>query len=89
MSTNLLNYVKYAREVAGQEGDCERRYACRNRADELEQAIKNFTVSWSLDHMQVVVGAFTRCVHAVDRIVPGGGGDPVGGRLKMLMQQAA
>ncbi len=82
-----MNYVKYARDVANSSWHYERRMNCLVRSDELQDAIKKFERSWSREDLIALNGAFVRCFQAVELIVPGGGDDPIGGRLKALLDR--
>lgn len=81
------NYVKYARDVARSSWHFERRQNCLDRADELQAAIKKFEQSWSREDLVALNGAFVRCFQSVELIVPGGGDDPLGGRLKVELEK--
>ena len=83
------NYVKFAREVAHSTWDYEKRKTCLDASDVLQDAVKAFERSWSLNDMRTMVGAFTKCVYAVERISPGGGTGPIGGRLRAPLEKVA
>lgn len=75
------NFVKIARDIALSCWDWQRRQALQAAADQLQDAIKTFERSWSQQDLRTLNGAWAKCHLAIDAIKPGGGSDPVGGRL--------
>lgn len=83
------NFVKYAREIAATTYDWQKRDALRLASDALQEAINQFGRTWSQDDLRTLNGAWARCHVAIDAIRPGGGSDPVGGRLPILKEARA
>lgn len=75
------NFVKWCREIAQSTYDWQKRDALQKASDDLQYILREFSRTWSQDDLRKVNGAWARCHVAIDAIRPGGGSDPVGGRL--------
>lgn len=91
MSIEGMNFVKVCRDVALGTYDYRKRVALQDAADHLQDCLREFGRTWSQDDLRKVNGAWARCHVAIDAIRPGGGSDPVGGRLPrpIILEKAA